>query len=390
MIYIVLISVVYVFFIVQVNAAAMAFAFDWGELMEGYLATQDTLSSIGTSYFEFACFGEGDVSEKNGFVAETIAYITLPLAFIACTGIGALASVYLKNGRLNQEGLTTAKTSAMGVASITLFLLQPTLVKQFALLFSCTRMGSGDDDLFFMENLSIRCFTSEHWSMILGLGTALLFLYVWGIPFAIYKLLSHPDSRRMITDITHADQAGRNAKLEDMATIQAAATANSDLDAQTQSFQTSYAFLFLGYKPELYLWEIAVLARKGSLSLIGVAFSTDPRTQVMLGMLVIFVSAVGHARFMPFDDALMNTYEFISLSASAMTFFIGVFTMDNVDQPEDSNAKTIASLLAFFINIVYVVAAVPIGLKVRHLANESKEIHKVTLICVCVFSRNSF
>ena len=33
-----------------------------------------------------------------------------------------------------------AKTAAMGVASITLFLLQPSLVKQFALLFSCTQV----------------------------------------------------------------------------------------------------------------------------------------------------------------------------------------------------------------------------------------------------------
>jgi len=364
----------------QVNAAAVAYAFDWGALMQGYLDTQDSVSSIGTSYFELACFGGGNASEWNSFVAETLLYILLPLMFVMFTGAGALFYVYFRNDRvLDTEGLQSAKTSAMGIASVTLFLLQPTLVKQFALLFSCTKMGAGDDDLFLMENLHIRCYSGDHFLMIFGLGLPLLGLYVLGIPLAMYMLLSHPVSQRMIAEVTQADQAGRTAQLDDQASIQAASVARSQLDAPTQAFQTSYAFLFLGYKPELYLWEIAVLARKGSLSLIGVAFSTDIRTQVMLGMLIIFVSAVAHARFMPFDDHLMNNYEFISLAASAMTFFIGVFTMDGVDQPEDSAAKDIASFLAFSINMLYVMAAVPIGLKVRRLAKESKEIHKVNL-----------
>ena len=362
----------------QVNAAAVSYAFDWGSLMQGYLDTQDSVSSVGTSYFELACFGGGDASEKNGFFAETLLYIMLPLMFIGLTGAGAVIYVYIHNNRvLDKEGLRTAETSAMGVASITLFLLQPTLVKQFALLFSCTKMGAGDDDLFLMENLRIRCYSGEHFVMIFGLGLPLLGLYVLGIPLAMYMLLSHPDSRKRIAEVTYADQAGRAAQLDDHSSIQTASVAHAQLDAPTQAFQHSYAFLFLGYKPDLYLWEIAVLARKGSLSLIGVAFSTNPRIQVMLGMLVIFISAVAHARFMPFDDNLMNTYEFISLSASAMTFFIGVFTMDGVDEPEDSVAKDIASILAFSINMIYVMTALPIFLKVRRLDKETVEVHQV-------------
>ena len=362
------------------NAAAVTYAFDWGSLMQNYLDTQDSVSSIGTSYFELACFGSGDASEKNAFVVETVLFILLPLLFIALTGAVVLFYVYFKNSRvLDQAALQGAKTSAMGVASVILFLLQPTLVKQFALLFSCIKMGSGDDELFFMENLSVQCYSGEHFAMVFGLGLPLAGLYVFGFPLAMYKLLSLPDSRRKIGDITHAAQTGRKAKLDGHASIVAASAAHTALDAQTQAFETSYGFLFLGYKPELFLWEIVVLARKGSLSLIGVAFSTDPRTQVMLGMLVTFMSAISHARFMPFDEDLMNNYEFISLSASALTFFIGVFTMGSVDQPEDNSTKTLASLVAFIVNMLYVAAAVPIFLKVRHMAKDSKEIRKVII-----------
>ena len=36
----------------------------------------------------------------------------------------------------------------------------------------------------------------------------------------------------------------------------------------------------------MYLWEIVVLFRKGTLSLLGIAFRHIPRTQVLLGLLV--------------------------------------------------------------------------------------------------------
>ena len=360
--------------LLQVNAAAVTFAFNWGSLTQTYLDTQDSLSSIGTSYFELACFGEGDASEKTMFVAETIIYILLPLVLIALTGTGVLLSAFFKSGKEpGDDILHKAKVSAVGVASITLFLLQPTLVKQFALLFSCIRMGTNDNDVFFLEDLRIRCYSKDHIQRLFGLGLPLLGLYVIGIPLAMYKLLSHPTSLGMIRDITQADQMERKAKIDDLESIRAASAARTHLDAPTQAFKNSYAFLFLGYRPELYLWEIAVLARKGGLSLIGVAFSTDPRMQVMLGLLVIFVCAVAHARFMPFDDALMNTYEFISLSASAMTFFIGVFTMDN----EDDTTTELASALAFVVNMLFVVSAVPIGLRVKKIASRSKNIQKV-------------
>ena len=74
----------------------------------------------------------------------------------------------------------------------------------------------------------------------------------------------------------------------------------------------------------------------------------------------------------------MNMYEFISLAASSMTFFIGVFTMGN----DNSTVTDVASTLAFVVNMLYVLAAVPIGLQVKKLAKRSKDIHKVRFIFI--------
>ena len=106
--------------------------------------------------------------------------------------------------------------------------------------------------------------------------------YVIGIPVGIYLILSRPKAKHMISQITRADAVARTASPDDKESIIEAQKARGQLSDKTQAFSTSYAFLFLGYKSELYLWEIVVLARKGVLSLIGVAFSTDPRTQVSL------------------------------------------------------------------------------------------------------------
>ena len=97
------------------------------------------------------------------------------------------------------------------------------------------------------------------------------------------------------------------------------------------------------YKQDMYLWEIMVMTRKGLLSIIGVGLSTDPRSQVMLGLLLIFVCTILHAKFQPFTSELMNVYEFISLTVSALTFFVGVFTMNDSSNtavtPEDQVSR---------------------------------------------------
>ena len=46
--------------------------------------------------------------------------------------------------------------SSIGVGSLVVFLLQPFLVRRFALVLSCVRLGQGEDDLFLSEDLSVR------------------------------------------------------------------------------------------------------------------------------------------------------------------------------------------------------------------------------------------
>ena len=196
----------------QVNAVALSFAFDWRAFMVTYLEVQDTITSFGVSYIELSCLGDTDPSQNNTFVLESVIYILLPLVLIVVSLLMATTQYYFQSKALlpsevakaslehtthHRKNVSTlgslemyletesaliqyykvAKTSSIGMAIITLYLLQPNLVKQFALLFSCIRMGKDSTEhLLFMENLAVTCYSPAHWLMIWTLGLPLLLM----------------------------------------------------------------------------------------------------------------------------------------------------------------------------------------------------------------------
>ena len=89
-----------------------------------------------------------------------------------------------------------------------------------------------------------------------------------------------------------------------------------------------FGFIFLGYKEQEFYWELVVLSRKAAISLIGVTFAPDQRSQCMFGMLMVFLSTIAHTHYKPFCEDWLNRFEFASLASSAATFFFGMFTLE--------------------------------------------------------------
>lgn len=139
-----------------------------------------------------------------------------------------------------------AKSTGMSVAVISLFLLQPSLVKQFALLFSCTSLGAEDTGLFLLENLSIQCYSQAHWRLLLGLGLPLLVLFVLGVPYGLYLWLSRTENYAMIQPSTHVKQVLLKCSLSDQTSLHRGARALNSLTHLTKEFEHNYGFLYLG------------------------------------------------------------------------------------------------------------------------------------------------
>jgi hypothetical protein len=238
---------------------------------------------------------------KNAFFTETLIFILGPLLMVAAVYVGSLVRVFcgadeeladhLSSTTKWRLALRKAASSSVGVAILVLYMLQPTLAKQFALVFACVKMGAGDADWFLMEDLHVRCWTTTHAGYIVGLGLPLLLLYVIGVPAAVFRILSKPDNQAKIqriiaatrgTDDNSSEQQlakkrHKKARQSLMGHVdfkeQGELPANSNnidmLDPETLEFHRNYAFLFLGYHQDSYAWEVLVIVRKAVLSLIG-------------------------------------------------------------------------------------------------------------------------
>ena len=312
----------------QVNAIALSYSFDWDALMAMFLSGQGQITSLGIAMVQIGCFQSNP--EKN-FALETFVYGMFPLIIILIVFLGVLMSKFFCKTQSNssdtpgpvssdesvqmeeqaqaeatEEGQEDrsaaqlavdrhtmwkgAKDDATGVAVIVLFLLQPYLVKRFALLFSCSAMGKEDTDLFLTEDLGVQCYSSTHYFYITTLGVPLLLLYVIGAPLAVYLVLNIRGARRKVmyimdwantstpTDMSLVAEAENSeVKEEEEEKRQVQPKKDTDtLDARTVVFLNNYAFLFLGYSKKRHSWEVLVIVRKALLSLIGVALAGSP------------------------------------------------------------------------------------------------------------------
>lgn len=231
------------------------------------------------AYFQLSCLRE-DVN-SNSFVAETVIYIIFPVAVVFLSG--ACAYCFTARGQENalENALETAYSSGIGVAVVTAYLMQPTLIKRFSLFFACTKMGSAENDYFLNEDLSIRCYDTEHMILIWTLALPLLF-YVIGIPFVIWLVLRPKGSQELLARVIQIERLQVECDLNDPIKLNIAAEARANIDPATQIFESSYAFLFLGYRQSTYIWEIVVMTRKAVLAILGVALAHEPRTQVIM------------------------------------------------------------------------------------------------------------
>ena len=109
----------------------------------------------GTAYLEFGCLSSSP--QGSTFLKESILYGLLPVFLIVMVLLGSLLNSYFRPTDEGPGPWERAKSASLGVGILILFLLQPTLVKRTALVFSCVTMGKNAGDVFMTEDLSIRC-----------------------------------------------------------------------------------------------------------------------------------------------------------------------------------------------------------------------------------------
>jgi hypothetical protein len=295
-------------------------------------------------------------AHSSVFMLETLVYILIPLPLSL---IDMYLSLMLKD---------SLKPSLINLGYSSYLWLQPMLVKQFGLLFSCVRMGQNSGDVFFTENLNLRCYTTEHLTLLGIFGAPLLLLYILYIPYSIYSIFSQEESLKLIGLVNQVDRVCRKKTEVDRAVM---------VNQPAHVFQRSYGSLFRGYKTEAHTWELKVMARKMVLVAIGVSSTVlSPFVQVMGALLVLCFSLVLHAFYQPYDHHVMNYYESISLSITIITLINAQFVMMAANESEITNTMVanLHNTLSFVINILYVLVALCIACRIGQTSSQAKEV----------------
>ena len=155
----------------QVNASALAFAFNWEAVMEDLFSVQQSVSSFGTTYLSWSCL-TGNPNE-NTFVLQTLVYGLSPFVFFLFCCLIALSYAEFHHSKFNFEWVYS-------MTIIFMFMFQPTLAEQTFRFVAYSRLSQNSDRTYMTANLAIEIGSPEHNLLMLAIALPMALLYLLG------------------------------------------------------------------------------------------------------------------------------------------------------------------------------------------------------------------
>jgi hypothetical protein len=244
-----------------------------------------------------------------------------------------------------------------------LYLLHPNISRAFFRLVACKTVGGGssaaldvsvtnDDGLtihysaadfdlphsssrFVLADMSLVCYSGEHFAWMFTLGLALFVFWIIGVPLGFFLYLRRNSSllRAQPNQLPVADLRQRHR------------------------VEYGFAFLFLGFQPKWYYWFIAEMARKVLYVAVSIFFPGQLHVQLLMASFVAFAAISAQTAVRPFEQPVLEHFEFASLLVTFILFFLANFYMiENEISKSSKDAITAAVFTSFM--LFYVVAAI--------------------------------
>merc|ERR1719320_981998 len=125
-------------------------------------------------------------------------------------------------------------------------------------------------------------------------------------------------------------------------------------DQVNRSVVRKYHFLFKGYEPQFYYWELIVMIRKVLMVYIAVFLEWDFQIQSLTATLLCVISVVVHGVCYPYTTDNLDSLELMSLFGSFCTYFLGQFLfVDAIQIQVKTFISVIIGLMNFFIMLTF-------------------------------------
>ena len=203
--------------------------------------------------------------------------------------------------------------------TVLLYMMYPNFIKLFFQLFSCKNYPPEKHSRL-VGSLDTLCYTPEHNKWIFGLA----------VPVLVFIILAWPViALRKLNNLRTTKENGlRNVEV--MSTL---------------------GFLYDGFRMDYWYWELVVLIRKVSLSVVSVFLAISSSTdaalyrQGMAALLIMGTSLCVHLSSYPYENLDINRLEGLGLTVSALTLYGGMLTFDTVPNGYVQNFVSIAVVL---------------------------------------------
>ncbi|CAG9321999.1 unnamed protein product [Blepharisma stoltei] len=291
---------------VQLISLTTTFSLSWPNYVKRLFSIQSNASFISDQIFSFDCLlyynreiwgKDTEIFYQKLFIMAALP-IFIPLIAAICWG---LVLICKKSCILLINNIVTTSI-------IVSFLIHPTLIKYYFSSFDCTELDYGKDWL--VDDLNIRCWDRQHVFYITVIAIPAIILWGVGIPTTCCFLIMKNKDR--LNNI--------NVRIK-------------------------YGFLFNGYKSRSYYWEFIIIYRKIIIICCTVFLSTvSVNIQALTTLFVLVTSLYFQCKIKPYNGDDLNKLETISISASAITIYCGMYYLtESLDQFTE---------LVFFIAIV--------------------------------------
>ena len=357
------------------------------EAITSLVSVQSGASGIGAQIISFDCLLPNVRGYDLEFTKQLAATIVAPL--VLCVGVVLFWVVYSlicgcgggaedrskennpknnqddKNQDKNQENLenalpkskrmstnTMAKKKMIGRVRVSdkmvgslivlFYLMFPSILNSITGTLACTRFGPDEDEMtgdqYKIESRvlldsapSIICYQGKHMAMLGMISIPGFLLFVVLIPLYVVLAMRYYLSRCEL----HPVQKAFNPRV---------------------SYR--YGFLFLGYRPSFFFWEVVVMVRKAAFVVAaGVLRPYGPVSQVIGAVCILLVSLSLNLQYLPYEIHGHDNMESFSLHCSLfilMAVLMAAVVTNNIDGSFGPTSSVVTVICVFAATVVVV------------------------------------
>jgi len=215
-----------------------------------------------------------------------------------------------------------------GVMSL-FFMLYPSLILWTFRLFNCEQLGSTEESIILVSDMSQQCWVGTHLIYIVCLGIPMMVVYVIGFPtYCLIMLFRH--RRDIFFSNTHNDDYLHFEEL-----------------FRRQRDSMGLYLLYHGFKPNFYCFEVVVMVRKVFIVMIAV-FVINGITQALLANILVVVALVLHLMMEPYVNRTLNVVELCALLMSFVTYTFGAMLNNS-----PTSWRVVFSVLILGVNVLF-------------------------------------